>query len=131
MQLPPGQILRVTPTGDAYDAASAPTHLSLCLNCHAVSQTSFAAQAWQESLHSRAGVTCGACHGTHEAAFVTKPGPETCRTCHPSQYQGATASAHGPERAPGMGCTSCHEIHATSRRLASRVETCTGLSSDS
>ena len=131
MELPPGQILRVTPVGDAYAKENAPVFRSLCLNCHAVSQTSFAAQSWTESAHSRVGVTCSGCHGSHEGAFVTKPGPDRCGLCHGIQYEAASASAHGPQRAPGMGCAPCHEIHATDRRAAARVETCTGCHLDS
>jgi hypothetical protein len=126
MQLPPGQFVRVLPTGTAYGPDEAPAFRSLCLNCHAVSQTSFTVDAWSESAHARAGIMCGACHGAHEEAFVAKPGPEQCRTCHAAQYDETIASAHGPEKAPGMGCSPCHEIHATDRRIAVEVTTCTG-----
>ena len=126
MELPPGQIVRVDPVGGVYGADDAPVFRGLCLQCHAVSQTSFAVQAWKESAHSRAGITCGSCHGAHEGTFVTKPGPERCRSCHATQYDQVVVSGHGPERAPGMGCSPCHEVHATDRRLAARVETCVG-----
>lgn len=126
MELPPGQFVRVLPAGEAYDAQGAPTYRSLCLNCHAVSQTSFSVDAWTESAHARAGILCGACHGAHEEAFISKPGPEKCRSCHAAQYDEFIVSAHGPEKAPGMGCCPCHEVHATDRRLAAEVTTCTG-----
>jgi hypothetical protein len=126
MELPPGQFVRVLPAGEAYDAENSAAFRSLCLNCHAVSQTSFSVEAWAQSAHARAGIMCGACHGPHEEAFISKPGPERCRSCHAAQYDDFVSSGHGPEKAPGMGCCPCHEVHATDRRLAMEVTTCTG-----
>jgi len=126
MELPPSQFVRVIPTGDAHDPESAPAFRSLCLNCHAVSQTSFATEAWVQSLHARAGVTCAACHGSHEGTFAPQPTAEDCRRCHSRQVEAFLASGHGPERAPGMRCVSCHEVHATDRKLAMSTTLCTG-----
>lgn len=125
MELPPGHFVRALPTGEAYDRTTAPVYRSLCLNCHATTQTSFAVDAWVRSLHARAGVLCGACHGAHEEGFVARPGPDRCLACHAAQVEAALSSAHGPERAPGMGCNPCHEIHSTDRTLAGAVSTCT------
>lgn len=125
MELPPGHFVRALPTGEAYDRTTAPVYRSLCLNCHAASQTSFAVAAWGKSLHARAGILCGACHGAHEQNFVARPGPDRCLACHAAQVEASLASAHGPERAPGMGCSPCHEIHSTDRTLAGQVSTCT------
>jgi hypothetical protein len=131
MELPPGQLTRVLPTGDAWPPDDGPAYRSLCLQCHSVSQTSFAVADWRESLHARAGVKCAACHGTHEAEFVTRPGPDRCLLCHAPETEEFLRSAHGPERAPGMGCVSCHDAHATDRGLASGVSLCTGCHLDS
>jgi Cytochrome c3 len=126
MQTPPGQLARALPIGSAYAKDQGPVYQSLCLQCHSVSQTSFAAADWQESLHARAGVTCAACHGSHEADFVPRPGPERCILCHAQEVEEFLASKHGPKNAPGMRCVSCHEAHATDRGLAGRLQICLG-----
>jgi predicted CXXCH cytochrome family protein len=131
MEVPPGQLARAIPAGDAWGPEDGPAYRSLCLQCHSVSQTSFAVTDWRESLHARAGIGCAACHGTHEAVFVTRPGPDRCLLCHAQQTEEFLRSAHGPERAPGMGCVSCHDAHATDRRLASATALCSGCHLDS
>jgi predicted CXXCH cytochrome family protein len=131
MKVPPGQPMRVIPIGAAYEPEAGPAYRSLCLRCHAVSQTSFAVGDWRESLHARAGVMCGACHGSHESGFVPQPGPAQCLTCHAQEVEEFLVSGHGPERAPGMRCVSCHEAHATSRGLARSTKVCTGCHLDS
>ena len=131
MQTPPGQLTRALPIGNAYPADQGPVYQSLCLNCHAVSQTSFAVVDWQESLHSRAGVLCGSCHGTHEANFVPRPGPDRCVLCHAQEVDEFLASKHGPKNAPGMRCNSCHEAHATDRGLVKAMQICMNCHLDS
>jgi hypothetical protein len=131
MQTPPGLLTRALPIGAAYPADQGPVYQSLCLNCHAVSQTSFAVVDWQESLHARAGVLCGSCHGTHEATFVPRPGPERCALCHAQQVDEFLASKHGPETSPGMRCNSCHEAHATDRGLVKSLQICMNCHLDS
>lgn len=131
MQLPPGQLTRALPVGAAWPADDGPAYRSLCLNCHSVSGTSFAVADWRESLHARAGVLCASCHGTHEAAFVPRPGPDRCLPCHPSQTEEFLASRHGPATSPGMRCVACHEAHATDRGLARATGTCLGCHLDS
>ena len=78
MEVPPGQITRAIPIGEAVSPESGPVYRSLCLSCHSVSQTSFGVQDWQESLHARAGVSCSSCHGAHEGPFIPQPGPDRC-----------------------------------------------------
>ncbi|MFN8177688.1 MAG: cytochrome c3 family protein [bacterium] len=124
MQLPPGQLTRALPIGTAYAKDQGPIYQSLCLSCHSVSQTSFAVVDWQESLHSRAGVYCGSCHGTHEAGFFPRPGPDRCALCHAQEVEEFLASKHGPRNAPGVRCVSCHEPHATERGLAKSLKVC-------
>lgn len=124
MKLPPGQLARVLPVGAAWPAEEGPVYRSHCLRCHSVSQTVFAVRDWRESLHARAGVLCAACHGTHESGFVPHPGPERCTMCHAQQVEEFLASAHGPERSPGMRCVSCHDAHATDRAAAKSVAVC-------
>jgi hypothetical protein len=131
MELPPGQLTRALPVGDAWSLESGPTYRSRCLSCHSVSQTAFAVTDWQESLHARAGVTCAGCHGTHEAVFVPQPGPDRCLLCHAPQVTEFLASKHGPANSPGMRCVSCHEAHATDRGLAGSMSVCMGCHLDS
>jgi len=131
MKLPPDQLTRAIPVGDAYAPNEGPIFRSMCLRCHSVSQTSFVSQDWRESLHSRAGVTCSVCHGTHESGFVPRPGPDRCILCHASEVDDFLGSAHGPARSPGVRCVSCHEAHATDRGLARTVAVCTGCHLDS
>lgn len=131
MEVPPGQLTRALPTGRAWPRKSGPLYRSLCLQCHSVSQTSFAVADWRESAHARAGVTCSSCHGTHEAGFRPQPSAERCTMCHPQQAEEFLASAHGPDRAPGMRCVSCHEAHATDRRIVAAVSLCAGCHLDS
>jgi hypothetical protein len=131
MAVPPGQLVRARPVGEAWTADDGPTYRSLCLRCHAVSQTSFAVDDWLESAHARAGVLCASCHGAHEASFVPQPGTDRCALCHATQVEEFRASAHGPERAPGMRCVSCHEIHATDRKLVAAVSLCENCHLDS
>jgi hypothetical protein len=125
MKVPPGQLIRAIPVGAAWPADAGPVYRSLCLRCHAVSQTSFAVRDWRESLHARAGITCSSCHGSHEAGFIAQPGPDRCAMCHASEVEEFLASAHGPARAAGMRCVACHEAHATDRGLARTVRVCT------
>jgi hypothetical protein len=131
MEVPPGQLARALPVGSAWAKDEGPVYRSLCLSCHSVSQTSFAVVDWQESLHARAGVLCGSCHGTHEAAFFPQPGPDRCALCHAVQVDEFLASRHGPETSPGMRCASCHEAHATDRGFARALEVCLGCHLDS
>ncbi len=131
MDLPPGQLTRALPVGDAWASDQGPTYRSRCLSCHSVSQTSFAVTDWQESLHARAGVLCASCHGTHEATFIPQPGPDRCLLCHAQQVEEFLTSKHGPENAPGMRCVSCHEAHATDRGLAGAISVCIGCHLDS
>jgi hypothetical protein len=131
MEVPPGQLTRAIPVGDAWAEPEGPAYRSLCLRCHSVSQTSFAVTDWLESAHAKAGVLCGSCHGTHEEGFITKPGVDRCIVCHAPQVEEFLASGHGPERAPGMRCISCHEAHATDRGLIGSVALCTGCHLDS
>ena len=131
MEVPPGQLTRALPVGTAWPKDEGPAYQSLCLQCHAVSQTSFAVTDWQESLHARAGVLCGSCHGTHEASFVPQPGPDRCALCHTVQVEEFLRSRHGPETSPGMRCVSCHEAHATDRKLAKARTVCLGCHLDS
>lgn len=131
MEVPPGQLVRAIPAGEAWRADEGPAFRSLCLSCHAVSGTSFAANDWRESLHSRSGVLCGSCHGTHEAGFFPRPGPDRCLPCHPSQTEEFLASRHGPDTSPGMRCVSCHDVHATDRALARSIGVCLGCHRDS
>lgn len=126
MELPPGQLTRALPVGDAWGPDEGPTYQSRCLSCHSVSQTSFAVTDWRESLHAKAGVMCASCHGTHEGTFIPRPGPDRCLLCHEPQVTEFLASKHGPENAPGMRCVACHEAHATDRRLAASISVCVG-----
>ena len=131
MEVPPEQLTRALPVGDAWASEDGPLYRSLCLQCHSVSQTAFAVTDWRESLHARAGVTCSACHGTHEASFVPQPGPDRCLTCHALQVEEYLASTHGSDPAVGMRCVSCHEAHATDRGLARTITVCLGCHLDS
>lgn len=131
MEVPPGQLTRALTIGTAWPKDEGPVYWSLCLQCHTVSQTSFAVTDWRESLHARTGVLCASCHGTHEASFVPQPGPDRCALCHAAEVDEFLASRHGPATSPGMRCVACHEVHATDRRLATSRTVCLGCHLDS
>jgi len=85
-------------------------------------------QDWSKSAHSKAGVTCEACHlGDAQAkekeqahkgrnnggsALNFQQIPETCRQCHQEVYQGYAASAHASALSAingnGPNCVTCH-----------------------
>jgi len=63
--------------------------------------------AWSADAHARGGVNCSGCHATpsQPAAWVEKPGIETCKGCHAAQARTFTQGKHGMRLADGLFAT--------------------------
>ncbi len=108
-------------------------------------------QAWDGSVHRRAGVGCSDCHGKGEA-FALRPGFAACKTCHGFEVDTFGAGQHGvrtrldleplrpadarsPMAAgasrlhPEHGCGSCHDVHSVDTRHAA-TEACLDCHAD-
>ena len=112
--------------------------------------------AWEASQHARAGVGCDGCHrgGAAAAAWVDRPGHDTCATCHGPEAEGFVASRHGmrlddrleialgpmspalariPMKAAAhdatLGCATCHDAHGPDTVKAA-AESCMGCHDD-
>src|SRR5574341_1472906 len=103
----------------------------VCVECHKKITPNLVSD-WQLSKHSQNGVDCSVCHGdqhqsAQDVAKAEIPTPETCNTCHPTQFQQfksgkhalawaamkAMPTAHWQPMAlmEGMkGCGGCHKI---------------------
>ena len=92
-----------------HDSPLPPVH---CAGCHDKTRA-----ALDEGVHgsrgARArGVSCTACHGTHEIRPAAAVTIETCAACHRAQVQVYRGSVHGRSRQRGdteaATCRSCH-----------------------
>lgn len=100
---------------------------------------------WVASGHAQAGVNCSDCHGSG-AAFVSQPGPDSCRDCHQSEVESFGLGKHGMRLAQGLpamsprdarsvmvenpphdsvSCNSCHGAHSYDTRSAA-TQSCEG-----
>ncbi len=76
-------------------------------------------------MHGKAGVTCEGCHGAgkahvdgggdaskifNPAKATSKQVDERCLTCHAGTHPNFERSPHAKA---GVGCTSCHSVHAS------------------
>lgn len=99
----------------------------VCASCHEAESKGFATNPHSKMvlMHGNDGVTCENCHGPGKAHVeaggdITKifnpgKGPSkqvdaTCLTCHAGAHPDFERSPHA--RA-GVGCTSCHSVHAS------------------
>ncbi len=88
-----------------------------CLVCH-VTNYDPATGTWQED-----GVACEACHGPMkadhpQAAMPVDTSPDLCARCHSADrfgWQDWQGSAHYQR---GMNCTTCHDPHSASLKIA-------------
>ncbi|HEX8991711.1 MAG TPA: cytochrome c3 family protein [Anaerolineales bacterium] len=88
-----------------------------CLVCH-VTNYDPATGTWQED-----GVACEACHGPMkadhpQAAMPVDISPDLCARCHSADrfgWQDWQGSAHYQR---GMNCTTCHDPHSASLKIA-------------
>jgi len=121
---------------------------SFCVSCHKTLPTKTfigkTSHEWEESIHSKAGVTCEQCHGgdpskedkdlAHVDVLVSanpkskiyfKRVPETCGNCHRSEYLRFRKSLHYvylEKSGRGPNCVTCHGSMDTSVIVASEVK---------
>ncbi len=83
-----------------------------CLQCH---EADVKAASWLQTEHSRAGVTCWACHDVHQApgypAMLRKPKQELCVSCHVASKIEFKMNSHHPVEEGRQTCTDCHDPH--------------------
>jgi DmsE family decaheme c-type cytochrome len=99
----------------------------VCATCHEAEAKGFTTNPHSKMvlMHGNDGVTCENCHGpgkahVEAAGDVTKifnpgKGPSkqvdaTCLTCHAGAHPDFERSPHAKA---GVGCTSCHSVHAS------------------
>ena len=102
----------------------------VCASCHEAEAKGFASNPHSKLAleHGNAGVTCESCHGPGKAHVegagdVTKifnpaKAPmkkvdETCLGCHAGAHPNFLRSPHAKA---GVGCTSCHSVHASTEK---------------
>ncbi len=110
---------------------------------------------WLASSHARAGVNCSACHqepgAKHaDAAWVERPTPAACKSCHGAEHEGFLGGKHGMRGQVGFSpmtpalarlpmksdaahreltCASCHGAHRFDTRRAA-LDACLGCHVD-
>ncbi len=75
----------------------------ICVSCHS-SVSLEVVETWRSQNHGRSGVTCEACHNTHDSDFTPKPTVAVCMGCHDVA---AIHSGFLPET-PAARCMDCH-----------------------
>jgi len=107
-----------------------------CATCHAEVEKGFAGNphAKLALLHGGNGVTCEGCHGAGKAHVESggdatqifrfrqasaKQTDATCLRCHADAHPNFARSPHGEA---GVGCTSCHSVHASASGAGSGSE---------
>ena len=118
-------------TGKSVDAADF-VGSETCSTCHAEVLKSFAGNphAKLAMLHGGKGITCEGCHGPGKAHVesggdatkifrfsqaTAKQVDATCLGCHEQAHPNFERSPHGEA---GVGCTSCHSVHASGNDLS-------------
>jgi len=118
-------------TGKSVDAADF-VGSETCSTCHAEVLKSFAGNphAKLAMLHGGKGITCEGCHGPGKAHVesggdatkifrfsqaTAKQVDATCLGCHEQAHPNFERSPHGEA---GVGCTSCHRVHASGNDLS-------------
>ena len=88
-----------------------------CLACHQYNDHE--RMNWAFSEHSKAGVECRQCHGTHSPKVKELP-PQLmktdrdsalCMSCHQDVAARMTLKSHHPVREGALSCVSCHAPH--------------------
>jgi DmsE family decaheme c-type cytochrome len=96
--------------------ASAKEIVSLCMDCHAGGREHMNAL---NSIHTRNGVSCIACHSPHYAEtkeyLLAKPQTELCYTCHTARRAEFQMPFHHRVEEGLIQCTDCHNVHGTER----------------
>ncbi len=103
-----------------------------CLACHQYNDHE--RMNWAFSEHSKAGVECRQCHGTHSPKVKELP-PQLmktdrdsalCMSCHRDVAARLTLTSHHPVREGALSCVGCHAPHdARQTSLISKNEQCT------
>ena len=81
-----------------------PEDVTACVDCHG----SKGLAEWDASTHAMENVSCGACHGIHEA----KKAADACIDCHTEVYAQFQLPNHHPVPEKMMTCYDCHDPHA-------------------
>jgi DmsE family decaheme c-type cytochrome len=83
-----------------------------CLKCHENNQDH---QAFESSLHNRAGVTCTSCHSIHAAKVTEKllvqKDPGLCYSCHGTVQSAFMKPFHHRVNEGLVKCSDCHNLH--------------------
>jgi nitrate/TMAO reductase-like tetraheme cytochrome c subunit len=99
-----------------HTTATAPHDVPLppvrCAGCHDKARAALSEGVHGDRVAQARGVTCTACHGTHDVRPAAAITIETCAACHGSQVQAYRGSVHGRSRQRGDSeaatCRSCH-----------------------
>lgn len=91
---------------------------AVCGKCHyddqpgAVNGKTLKHRYWQKSEHNREGISCLACHSTHQQSpeLLKKQLPELCAGCH-SDIVKKGDYLHAP--VAGGACLKCHDPHGS------------------
>ena len=94
---------------------------------------SAAVREWLGTPHALNGVNCTDCHQTEKEAWIAKPSPQQCATCHDYEVSGWQAGMHGMRTAQGLspmtpGMAEYHRMHANSAHAALSCVSCHGES---
>ncbi len=83
-----------------------------CLKCHQNNQDH---QAFENSLHNRAGVTCITCHSVHAAKtsekLLVQKDPDLCYSCHAAEKAAFMKPFHHRVNEGLVKCSDCHNLH--------------------
>ncbi|MBN8732802.1 MAG: cytochrome C [Acidobacteria bacterium] len=83
-----------------------------CADCHRATHPPVVAD-YESSKHGRGLVGCPVCHGSTQAGFVAKPGPERCQPCHAAQVDSLKTPVM-----KNKDCWSCHVPHRLNPHMA-------------
>ncbi|MEE4270475.1 MAG: DmsE family decaheme c-type cytochrome [Thermoanaerobaculales bacterium] len=86
-----------------------PDDVQACVDCHG----SKGMGEWNASTHAMENISCGDCHGIHEATNPLK----ACKDCHSEVVAQFQLPSHHPLPERMMDCASCHDPHAATEAM--------------